>query len=231
MQLINAAESLSHRLWNFSANWGEAWHHSDEGSPSYYELSFAYRFLRFYWWVIKVDDELVYLDTTLADKLDMDFIKYLRAFPAIMCQTSLFENIAYNHEHDVDHFFSHRLEAIVSSVAIDGEFPTYQKFEETYKGRNDDIDGFYVFLNGMSPEEDRLRWPRMFSLHLLLLSFLNGYAYSFQYTNLEKLSDIKKVLQRHNNGEQVLNNFELILSGFELTDNKEIKIMLDAKSI
>src|SRR5476649_2754630 len=61
--LLNAAESLNHRLWNFSKNASEAWHiRKDEEniSDKYYLLSFCYRFLLFFSLCRKVDLELVY---------------------------------------------------------------------------------------------------------------------------------------------------------------------------
>ncbi len=228
IQLINAAESLNHRLWNFSSNWNEEWHHSKGEEPSYYELSFVYRILKFYWWVFKVDNELVYLDTTLSSNSDMDFIKYLRIFPCIMCQATLFDGLKYNHEHDIDHFFRHNLESMISSVEKNREFPSFQEFEKSYETKEGAFKSLYIFLDGMSPNERRLRWTRISSLHLLIVSFLNGYGYPFQFTNSNKLTTIKESMLLHKDGEVVLGNFSIMLSRIQLSDNTDVRGMLNA---
>jgi hypothetical protein len=235
IQLINAAEILNHRLLNFAGNWEKKWHHSDTdvGENSYYSVSFAYRLLKFYWWVLKADNELVYLDTTLADKSDMDFIKFLRIFPGVMCQVTLFDGLDYDAEYDTDHFFKHDFENIIASFEVKKEFPEYQTFKEVYSGKDDEISSLISFIDGMSADEKRLRWTRLFSLHLLVISFLNAYGYSFQYTGSTKIKAIAQSLRLHLNGSTVLDNFNVMLAEIQLDKNEHvqnIKIVTKAKN-
>jgi len=51
--LLNSAESLNHRLWNFSKNSDKKWHSFNENDnleDKYYLVSFCYRFLAFFAW-------------------------------------------------------------------------------------------------------------------------------------------------------------------------------------
>lgn len=147
-----------------------------------------------------------------------------------MCQATLFKDLEYNHEQDTDHFFRHNLESMVNSFEKDDAFPSYQEFEKLYKDRADEILNLSRFLDGISPIELRLRWTRLFSLHLLLVSFLNGYGYSFQYTDTDQIKSINKTLLLHKNGTVVLSNFYMMLSRIQLSENKHILAMMNAKN-
>lgn len=229
VQLLNAAESLNHRIWNLTINWEKEWHSSDNpNSPSYYQISFYYRLLNFFWWVFKVDKELVYLDTTLANASDLDFIKFLRLFPDAMCQVTLFDGVNYNTQHDTDHFFRHDLEKMVSAYCQDDDFPEFQEFESKFKEDGGKITGMVKFIDGIKPNEKRLRWTRLYSLQLLIMTFSNIYGYEFQYSDATKYKEIAKVLCKHKDGKAVLSNLYTLISNMKLSNNEHIRIMSTA---
>ncbi|KAB0509269.1 hypothetical protein [Pseudomonas moorei] len=106
--LLNSAEYLNHRLWNFSKNAPEAWHvkSADEQiKDKYYLQSFCYRFLLFFAICRKVDLELVFLDSTVSTKEDLELLKYLKCFPHFFCDAGIFEGLNYDHSKPTDHFF------------------------------------------------------------------------------------------------------------------------------
>lgn len=106
-QLLDAADSLNHRLWNFSANHSRDWHTSQNLKllpQHYYLASFTYRMLAFFAWLRKIEGEMVYLDSTVATKQDLNFVKYLKLFPQLMCDVALFDGLDYNGEYSKDHF-------------------------------------------------------------------------------------------------------------------------------
>jgi hypothetical protein len=94
--LLDAGESLNHRLWNFAVNYKEGWHKiSGELDPDqhYYLASFTYRVLAFFAWVRRVENQMVYLDATIASRDDLNFLKFLRLLDQVMCDTALFKGL------------------------------------------------------------------------------------------------------------------------------------------
>lgn len=93
IHLLSASDSLRHRLWNLLENYPKNWHvvrNEMDFVDSYYLRSFVYRILCFFAWIRKLEREIVYLDTTVASKQDLELIKFLRLFPAILCDVQLF---------------------------------------------------------------------------------------------------------------------------------------------
>ena len=72
MKLLNSAEELNHRLWNFSQHVGENWHRVSTNdwntTEQYYLKSFVYRFLKFLYWNIQTEKDTISIDTTIAEK-------------------------------------------------------------------------------------------------------------------------------------------------------------------
>ena len=98
-QLLDSAESLNHRLWNFSEKHNKNWHTVKNLKllhEHYYLASFTYRMLAFFAWMRKVEREMVFLDGTVATKQDLNFVKYLKIFPQLLCDVTLFEGLDYN---------------------------------------------------------------------------------------------------------------------------------------
>lgn len=82
-QLLDSSETLNHRLWNFADNYKHNWHKIKDINTltnHYYLASFSYRILAFFAWVRKIESEMVYLDTTIASRKDLNLIKFLRIF-------------------------------------------------------------------------------------------------------------------------------------------------------
>ncbi|MDZ7808459.1 MAG: hypothetical protein U5K71_15305 [Gracilimonas sp.] len=59
--------------------------------------------------------DVEYFDTTIAEDSDLYYVKYVRFFTLVMCQTTLFDQMDYSTEYADDHFFKHILEDEVAS--------------------------------------------------------------------------------------------------------------------
>ena len=83
MPLLNSAEELNYRMWNFNKNISEGYHQIDPNkwfeSNQYYLNSFVYRFLVFMHYCIKTEEGVLSIDSTVADKNDILFLKYVNA--------------------------------------------------------------------------------------------------------------------------------------------------------
>lgn len=229
IQLINSAEELNHRLWNFANNYSERWHkvNGNFADPTkYYFCSFVYRLGAFLWWAKKVDDDLEYFDTTIADESDLYYVKYVRFFNLIMCQTTLFNDLDYDDEYATDHFFKHDLETEVEMWNHNG-FLTYSDFVNRLETITPKIRNLCQFIDGASPNENRLRWLRFYALHLTLICFLNIYGYDFQYTDEEQAKKIIKTMKQHEDGEKGLQNFKRMLEKLQLHEEDETQKILE----
>ncbi len=59
-----------------------------------------------------------------------------------------------------------------------------------------------VRFDSLKPDEDRLRWDRIVSFHLLLLAFINAFGYKRQYSDNQHFADAAKQIRNP----QVLEN-------------------------
>jgi len=133
IRLLNSCESLNHRLWNFSNNYKEKWYcvnREYRNKDNYYFISFVFRLLCFYAWIKKIEDEMVYLDTTIASREDMEFMKFLRLFPGVLCDLVLTDGFEYDPFHETDHFFKNSLEHMAAVLIKDGEVCTFPNFRK-----------------------------------------------------------------------------------------------------
>lgn len=224
IQLLNSCESLNHRLWNLAENYNKGWHAFESSAnlnKSYYIFSFGYRLLCVFAWIKKIERDMIYLDTTIATKEDLEFIKFLRLFPQLMCDTRLFSGLEYDSDNATDHFFKNHLEQMSELFIKDGDIISYSEFENKYK---DYLSVFPIFkyLNGISPDEDRFRWDRLQVLHIAIMSFINSYGYDFQYTDNDKL----KIILNKPRLNRLIINYENLLKDFKLDSHKEIKKVL-----
>ncbi|MDR3631731.1 MAG: hypothetical protein P4L42_15525 [Desulfocapsaceae bacterium] len=226
--LLDAAESLNHRFWNFSVNYGKEWHTDNDFSDlsrHYYLASFAYRILSFFSWVRRIETQMVFLDTTVASSADINFMKFLRVLSQVMCDTMLFKGLDYDDFHATDHFFKNDFNHMCESFWKDESVPSYADFKETSGEDLTQVQPMLAMLSGIGPHEKRLRWDRLQALHYLLLMFLNSYGYDFQYTSPEK---IKKLVSRSPRPNKTISNLRDMLGEMFLATHKEVKKVLDA---
>lgn len=225
--LLNSAESLNHRLWNFSKNAPEAWHIQKDGeniSDKYYLLSFCYRFLLFFSLCRKIDLELVYLDSTVSTKKDLDFLKYLKLFPQIFSDTEIFKGTGYNQSADTDHFFSDEFREFVREMISDDKMLSYSEFKK--KVEEKEFTFLITYFSGISVNHSCLRWKALNSFHFILMAFLNDYGYDFQKTSREKISGLAKSLPPNT----LIKNANTFIERACLNNNKEVRNAMSALS-
>ncbi|WP_027420332.1 hypothetical protein [Crocinitomix catalasitica] len=223
--LLNSAEELNHRLWNFTNNHQKNWHKVDgdyfEDGNNYFN-SFIYRILSFYGWLRIIDKQMIYLDTTIASKDDLDFIKYIKIFPQLMCDLALFKGIEYDSNNPTDHFFRNNFQNI-SIILVKGEEVTdYANMFDDLNYCQMEYSQLCEFIDGISSEEERLRYDRLKLLHLTLLSFLNKFGYDFQYTEKEKIEFILKTPRKS----KLIKNYTEFIKRMKLDSEKEMKKLL-----
>lgn len=223
--LLNSAEDLNHRLWNFTNNHNRNWHKVDgkyfESGNNYFN-SFVYRILSFYGWLRIIDKQIIYLDTTIASKDDLDFIKYIKVFPQIMCDLALFKGQEYDANNPTDHFFRNNFQNISLILVRGDEVTDYANLFDDLNHSQDEYLQLCEFIDGISSTENRLRYDRLKLLHLTLISFLNKFGYDFQYTDKEKIEFIAKTPRKS----KLIKNYTDFIKRIKLDSEKEMKKLL-----
>ena len=193
-RLLHAGNSLNYRFWNLYANHNKGWLVVDDISCSdnYYLNSFVCRFLAVFALVRDFERQALYVDSRIASKHDMIFVKYVAALHWCMTDTELFQGINYDTFNPVDHFFSDSLRDYCEiCIGDDGEILKASAMLELGKK----VEPVFVFFQGLSATEDRLRWDRLVSLHLLIATFVNSIGYPEHRTSCEKLSRIARQIR------------------------------------
>ena len=221
IQLLNSCESLDFRLWNFTTHYKDNWHEvgGKYTTGGYYFKSFVYRFVRVFSWIRKIEDEMVYLDTTIATRSDMEFLKYLRLFPQLLCDLSLFEGFDYDPNYQKDHIFTNNFERMSQCMIKENSIYTYPQFEEEFGVLKEDLFHACKFIDGLSPDEDRLRWDRLQVLHIALTAFLNSFGYDFQKASDEKIEELINQPRKS----RLIANFVQLIKRNKLDKQKEFK--------
>lgn len=225
--LLNSAELLNHRLWNFSRNAPEAWHTLREGeriSEKYYLSSFCYRFLIFFSLCRKIDLELIYLDSTVSTKKDLYFLKYLKLFPQIFSDTEMFKGTDYDHSAATDHFFGDDFRELVSKISNGEKLLSYSEFRE--KVEEKEFTRLITYFSGISENHSCRRWQALNSFHFILMAFLNDYGYDFQKTSKQKMSDLAKSVPPNS----LVKNIDAFIERACLNKNKEVRNAMSALS-
>ncbi len=226
--LLNAAESLNHRLWNFSKNSQEAWHiqkPEENLSEKYYLVSFCYRFLLFFALCQKIELELVFLDSTVSTDKDLEMLKYLKFFPQLFCDAALFEGRGYDPSKPKDHFFGDDFRALISKLSEGDNLISFSEFKA--KTIESEFAAILNYFSGVSVDQSCNRWQALNAFHFMLMPFLNDYGYDFQGTPHSKMSELAKTLPEN----ALIENLKKLIERTGMAKNKSLCKAAGAMSI
>jgi len=221
VHLLTACEDVNHRFWNFSSNHKKDWLKigGDYGAENYYFHSTAYKILCLYAWVGKIKKEMIFLDTTIASKEDLEFIKFLKFFPNVMCDLTFIVGKDADGDYAVDHFFRTNFELLPDYISDKDGPKSYADYKKNIPKLKTDLHSLYEYIDGVSPNEKRMRWDRLHLLHLTAIIFLNNYGYDFQQTDDKKLEEVITMPKVSS----YTKNYFNFLKEYKLDDNKEVK--------
>lgn len=194
MRLLNSAEELNHRLWNFSQNVGENWHQVSRNdwntNEQYYLKSFVYRFLKFLYWNIRTERDTVSIDTTIAEKQDILFLKYIKTFKDIFTDVDLLKELNYNKAHNTNHFFKNDIDDYCILVTQGGEVLSFENFKKVLDREYQTLEKVINYFSMVQNSDDDKSLNVLRVCHLLIIQFLNTFGHDYQKTDDDK---IKKV--------------------------------------
>jgi hypothetical protein len=224
VQLLDACEDLSHRMNNFADNSGGEKMQMNKRyvEEKYYFHSFAYRILTVYGWIKKIQNEMFYLDTTLASKNDLDFIKFLKLFPRAFCNLSVVDARQSDFK-EQDSFTRNKFELLPDCIITETGVKSYSEFIKNLPAIESELIALFQFLDGVTSDEKRLRWHRLRLLQVVLAVFLNNYGYSFQRTSKKQM---EKVISKPS-VTPYLKNYRRFFKKYELDGNQEVREFLE----
>ncbi|MEL1244458.1 hypothetical protein AAEO56_09315 [Flavobacterium sp. DGU11] len=224
VHLLIACEDFNYRMWNFENNYNQNWLNVQRvdylNTDRYYFHSFIYRFLAVFAWTKKIQKEMIYLDTTIATRDDLDFIKFLNVFQCMFCDLTFMEGLQANADGS-DHFYKNTFDKYAYCLITDDGIKSYSEYIKDLSNNNELLDDLFVYFEGMSPLESRKRWDRFHLFHLSILIFLNKYGYDYQKTGSKK---IKYILEHPKRSDYLPNFFNLLKDYCLDRNNKVIEI-------
>jgi hypothetical protein len=187
----------------------------------YYFETTVYRFLVLSAVARRLEAEAFFFDARIAEEADLGFIKFAKAFRWVMTDLELVEGIPYDAWGAPDHFLTDRLRSICDACCEGGEVFTLEVFGQR-AGADPTLVQALEFFDGLSSDEDRLRWDRLVCLHLLTMTFLNVAGYDIQRSSDELL---ERTAARIRN-EQIRANLVEGLRRFGLADQPEAQRLI-----
>lgn len=223
-RLLRAAVSLNHRIWNLYSNEANGWLNADgkyRTNCGYYIISFAHRFLHVASLIRLFEKDAVFLDTRYSKKDDFVFMHYLDFITWGITDVALFDNVPYDPTLQKDHFFSDRIRAYSDLCWQNNDFISHEQFTDKIKKEND-FDTVLRFFDGLKHDENRLRWDRIVTIHLIVVSFINKFGYPPQRTTENQIELILSKLVNV----QIINNLLKWIPKLGLSKDNEMKTLL-----
>lgn len=222
VQILESSEFLNHRLINISRNYKTTSHYVNKKYPSIentFFISNIYRILRLLSGIKLLEKELIFLDTTVADKEDLYFIKWIKVLRQALQDNDLYNNVKIDPKLKGEKINRDDLEAMSFVLIRDNDIISFFEFKKIAQ----ETIGTYItmceFFDGISFEENRYRWDRLKCFHLLLISFLNTYGYDFQKVTKKEIEEISSNI----NSFEIIKNLNKMVIPYKLLENYEYK--------
>ena len=185
-RLLESATRLSHRFENILENEEKGWLSVDgdytEPTKNYYYSSTVYRVAKVLTLATLLDSEAIYIDNRFAKQGELSFLKFTKAFLWVMTDVKLFDGLPYDTYFQLDHFFRDKLAVVCNSFVDEARVVSIEDFHQKLADKKnlESIHSLLSFIDGISPSENRLRWDRLLSFHLLLMEFNWNFGYDMQ---------------------------------------------------
>ncbi|MDR1006912.1 MAG: hypothetical protein LBL74_08660 [Bacteroidales bacterium] len=226
VHLLTACEDFNHRMLNFASNYNKRWHYisnNDFTEPrNYYFHSFVYRFLAVFAWIKIIQNEMIFLDTTIASTKDLEFVKFIRVCPEILCDLDRIIGNKEDGRYAIDHFFRNDFNQYSDCIIIGNRIKTYSEYIDNLSNTQKELNNLYQWFSGISPNEKRNRWDRLHLFHLVITIFLNNYGYDFQITDKDKIRQIMTNPKKS----EYLDDFFNLLKNYKLGKNAKVRQMI-----
>ena len=194
-RVLEAAESLNHRLWNLQKNQSEGWLNLDGDyaavGNAYYFRTTIHRLLSLLISLKQFQEEAIYIDARIAEKKDLLFLQYAKALEWVITDVALFEGLYYDANHSTDHMFKGHIRVACEVCTAPGVPLSLGEFERRLRNGDftHELKPLYLFFDGLAADGS-LRWSRIVSFHLLLCAFINAFGYQMQKTTRKQFHQL-----------------------------------------
>lgn len=137
------------------------------------------------------------MDSTVADKDDIIFLKYVKTFKNLFCEFNLLSDLDYKQDDDSNHFFRNELKGYCSWVKINGKVVDFDVFVGKLKYNYDDLEKVIEYFSKIDNNDYDKTLNILRCAHLLAVSFLNRFGHSYQHTGKEKMKTLKRYYRDH----------------------------------
>ena len=184
--------------------------------------STIYRFLSSFAWMHLIKKEIIHFDPTKAHEEDLVMMKFLRILPLPFQDKDLESNMSrtFNKKSLIP---SNTFEEMYKWMIEEKEIVGYSLFLQEYDENLHLFEPLQEYLINLKPENETTRWDRLFTFHLIIMSFLNRFGYDFQH-NSE--ASVKKYIMRQGQYGMFKNIYKHLIQKFKLNKVEEVKIML-----
>lgn len=197
MHLLNIAEEFNHRLWNLNENISKNWLQINqeewEERTKYYTRSFVYRFLVFLHWVLKTEKDTISIDTIVADKKDIEYLKFIKTFKDIFSEPKLLKELDYSNGNNTNHFFKNNLKGYTKWIIEDERVIDFDEFSDKTENKYNELKKVINYFSEIENNDIDKNLNILRCFHLLIISFLNEYGHTYQHTSDEKIIELTKV--------------------------------------
>jgi hypothetical protein len=219
-QLVEAATDFNYRLANLDISIGKGWLKQDGPTgDTYYFQTTVYRFLILASVSNRFEREALVIDSQIADKDDLAFLLYVKAFRWGLTDAALFKGVADYRESDpTSHLLTDRLRQMCAVVYVDDRELSFGEFEHRLLQQTapTGVEAALSFFDGL--ERGDQRWDRLWVFRLLLLAFINTFGYEMQHSTQEHLDEVASNVDR----DRVLENFRSWIDKLGLGKEEEM---------
>ncbi|MCX2743737.1 hypothetical protein OO013_07670 [Mangrovivirga sp. M17] len=223
--LLNACEEFNYRLRNFNKRTKENLHRIDPDkwfeTDQYYLNSFIYRFLVILHYVYKIEQETLSIDSTVADKSDIKFLKFIKTFKNIFSELDLLTPLGYKWSDTKNHFWKNELKGFTLWVVENDRVIEFDEFVPKLRFNYNELRKIIEYFSKIEndPNDKTLNVLRCF--HLLIIQFLNFYGHTYQVTPEAKVNTI---VNFYSENIKIVDAFENFISESKL--DQEMKSIL-----
>jgi uncharacterized protein YbdZ (MbtH family) len=194
--LLNSCEELNYRLWNFTVNINKGWHNISEteiqNQANYYLHSFVYRFLSLYYWIFKIDESIISFDSTIADRKDIEYLKFIKTIKNMFCDTLLLESFNYDTSTESNHFFKDNFYHYIGFVKNNEGIISYNSYLKKLKTNIMEVQPIIKYIVNIKDDMNNINYTILKEFHIILLVFLNLYGHDYQKTEHSKIKSLVK---------------------------------------
>jgi hypothetical protein len=172
--------------------WHNVFETEVQNQKNYYLHSFVYRFLSLYYWIFKIDESIISFDSTIADRKDIEYLKFIKTIKNMFCDTLLLGSFNYDTGIESNHFFKDNFYHYISFVKNNEGIISYNSYLKKIKTNIIEVQPIVKYIVNIKDDMNNINYNILKEFHIILLVFLNLYGHDYQKTEESKIKSLIK---------------------------------------